>query len=195
MKNNNSQRSARTWPGQLDATMLFSGALKWILLFTFTLAALNAADPASARISWSDFSMRVTPRHTIRMVLPDGTHVEGYPLHAKPDALDIYVTRTSNKQAHPKGNATISRESLSVVQVRSPRRMGKLIGTLAPIGAGVALLAVGGTSHIEGDFYGYIAAGGLTLGVGTPVGFFVGRAVDRRFDQFVILPESRTPKQ
>ena len=141
--------------------------------------------------------MRVTPRHTIRMVLPDGTRVEGYPLQAKPDALDIYVTRTSNKQAHPKGNATITRESLSVVQVRSPRWKGKLIGTLAPIGAGVALLAAGGsnTFTIEGELYGYLLAGGLTLGAGAPAGFFVGRAIDRRFDQFVIIPESRASKQ
>ena len=175
--------------------MLFTNALKWILLFTLTLAVLNAADSASNRITWGDFSMMVTPRHTIRMVLPDGTHVEGYPLQAKPDALDIYVTRTSNKQAHPKGNATISRESVSVVQVRSPRRIGKLIGTLVPVGVGVALLAAGGTNHIEGDFYGYLAAGGATLGFGTPAGFFVGRAVDRRFDQFVIIPEPRSPKQ
>ncbi len=73
--------------------------------------------------------------------------------------------------------------------------MGKLIGTLAPIGVGVALLAAGGTNQIEGEFYGYLVAGGLTLGAGTPTGFFVGRAVDRRFDQFVIIPESRTSRQ
>lgn len=182
--------------GQLEAAMLFTKALTWILLFVLTQAALNAADAPAARITWDDFSRRVTPERTVRMVLPDGTNVEGYVLQAKPDAIDIYVTHTSNKQAHPKGNATISRESLSVVQVRSPRHIGKLIGTLAPIGVGAAIAAAGIAGNQGSDsVYGYALAGGLTIAIGAPVGFLAGRAVDRRFDQFVIIPEPHSRKQ
>jgi hypothetical protein len=157
---------------------------------SFLLAASSGAGLAQVRVTWSEFSTKVTPRHAIRMVMPDGTHIEGYPLQAKADALDIHVTRTSNKQAHPEGNATIPRESVSVVQMRRPRRAGKLIGALAPIGVGAAIMAAGIAGNQGSDaVYGYAVVGGLTMGLGAPAGFFVGRAVDRRFDEFVIIPE------
>jgi hypothetical protein len=157
------------------------------VLLSFLLAALSHSGSAQVRLTWAEFSTKVMPTHNIRMVLPDGTHVEGYPLVAKPDGLDLHLTRTSNRQAHPKGNTTIPRSSVSVVEMRRSRWKGKLIGTLVPLAAGIAIMAAG--RNKGDDVYGYIAVGGLTVGFGTPVGFLAGRAVDRRFDQFVIIPE------
>ena len=168
-------------------------ACKWTFLFAFAPIVLFPADVGPPRLTWAEFSAKLTPKHTVRMVLPDGTHIEGAVRQVKPDALDIHVTRTSNRQTHPKGDATIPRESLSVVDVRSPRWKGKLIGTLVPIGAGAAILAAGIAQDQGLDaVYEIAAAGGLTIAIGAPAGFFVGRAVDRRFEQFVIVREPRS---
>ena len=137
------------------------------------------------RITWEEFRAQITPRHKIRMLLPDGSHVEGYPLVIRPDAVDMRVTRTSNKQAHPRGETAIPRSSFSAVEVRKPRRAGKVIGTLAPIGIGAGILAAGLTSSDETVFYSGIAAGGCTMGFGAVAGFSVGRA----FETLVIIPE------
>lgn len=169
--------------------------LKWSLFLLFAPVAVSAADAAENRVTWSEFSTRMTPKCTIRMVLPDGTHIEGRPLQVKPDAIDVRISRTSNKQAHRKGDAAIPRESVSVVEVRNPRWKGKLIGTLAPIGVGAAILAAGvAANQGSDDVYGYAILGGATMGFGAPLGFFVGRAIDRRFEQFIIIPERQSAK-
>lgn len=159
------------------------------LLLCLTPGAIRAAGAPRDRITWEEFQARVTPKHKIRMVLPDGSRLEGNPLVFRPDAIDMRVTRTSNKQAHPKGNSAIPRSSFSVVEVRSPRWAGKLIGTLAPIGIGAGILAAGVSSGGETEFYTGIAAGGCTMGFGAVAGFFVGRAIDRRFETLMIVPE------
>ena len=76
-----------------------------------------------------------------------------------------------------------------MVQVRSPRWAGKLIGTLVPIGIGAGILVAGVSSGGETEFYTGIAAGGFTMGLGGVAGFFIGRAIDRRFETLMIVPE------
>ena len=152
---------------------------------TLMLAMVEGAGIAQKRVTWSDFSSRMTERHTIRMVLPDSTAVEGRPMEMRSDGMDIRITKTSNRQAQPKGLATIARDAVSVVQVRTPRSRGKWIGTLVPLGVGITVVAA---SIGRGDeTYKLLAAGGLTMSGGSVGGFLVGRAVDRRFEQFVIV--------
>ncbi len=166
---------------------IMRAALSIFLFLTTAVVAGNI--PTGNRVTWSEFSAKVAPKHTIRMVLPDGTLVEGHPLQLTADAMELSITRTSNRQAHAKGRATIPRGSVSVVEVRSPRWKGKLIGALAPIGIGTAI-AVGGMAANQGsdDIYVYAAAGGLTIAAGAPAGLLVGRAIDRRFERFTIIP-------
>ena len=165
------------------------------LLLWLIPVSIHAEGAPRNRITWEEFQARITPSHKIRMVLPDGSRLEGNPLTFRPDAIDMRVTRTSNKQAHPKGNTAVPRSSFSVVEVRSPRWAGKLIGTLAPIGIGAGILAAGVSSGGETEFYTGIAAGGSVMGIGAVTGFFVGRSVDRRFETLVIVPEQpREPR-
>lgn len=172
----------------LFAHRAVAAALSSLLLWMTPVSGL-AAMPSGNRISWDEFRAQITPRHKIRMLLPDGAHVEGYPLAIRPDAVDLRVTRTSNKQAHPKGESRIPRSSFSVVEVRKPRRAGKGIGTLAPIGIGAGILAAGLMSSDDTTFYNGVVTGSCTMGFGGVAGFFVGRAIDRRFETVVILPE------
>jgi hypothetical protein len=101
---------------------------------------------------------------SVRIVLPDGAELEGRPTSFRPEAMDLHVYRSSNRQAHPKGSLTLPRQTVTVVGIR-PRTLrwkGRAIGTLLPIGVGA--------------------------GVGAPAGYFIGRASDRRFVPFAILP-------
>jgi len=152
------------------------------------MALLLVAAPVMAenRLSWTDFSMLMKPNQTFRLALPDATVIEGRPVEMRPDGMVIRITRTSDRRAHPKGTVTVPREAVSVVEVRKPRSVGKIIGTLAPIGVGIAIAA---SAANEGDeMYVNLVAGGLTMAVGGVGGFFVGRAIDRRFERFVIAP-------
>jgi hypothetical protein len=152
-------------------------------------ASPQAASTSQNAITWEELQARITPRHKIRMVLPDGSSVEGIPLAAPLDAIDMRVTRTSNKQAHPKGITTVPRSSFSVAELRSPRRAGRLIGTLVPVVIGAATAAVCASSKDEATFNGGIAIGAAIMGYGGVAGYFIGRVSDRRFETFVILPQ------
>jgi hypothetical protein len=173
---------------RVSSTRVVPAALCGLLLW-LTPASIHAAGVPQNRVTWEEFQARITPRHKIRMVLPDGSRVEGNPLAVRPDAIDMRVTGTSNKQAHPQGNTAIPRSSFSVVDVRGPRWAGKLIGTLVPVGIGAGILAAGVSSGGETEFYAGIAAGGCTMGFGAVAGFFLGRAIDRRFETLAIVPE------
>jgi hypothetical protein len=151
------------------------------------MLALASLGSAQQRMSWSDFSARMTPRHTLRIAFPDGAVIESRPLEIKPDQINVRITGTSDRRTHPKGPAIIPRAAISVVEVRPPRSLGKLIGTLAPIGVGAAL--VGASFGHGDDTYVRLVAGGLTMAAGGVGGFFIGRAIDRRFERIVIAGE------
>ncbi|MBI5086838.1 MAG: hypothetical protein HZB13_19855 [Acidobacteria bacterium] len=127
----------------------------------------------------------LTPEHVVRIVLPDGVQVEGRPVELKADEMKLSVTRTSNRQLHPKGSVTVPRDAVKVVEVRKPRSKGRWIGVLAGAGPGSAIMAT--SSNVNNEFNVYsLLAGAAATAVGVPAGFFIGRAVDRRFQKFVV---------
>src|SRR5512138_3042574 len=127
----------------------------WIpaLLFGVCLLPAPAVCAGPARVTWSEFAARVKPGCAIRMALPDGTQIEGRLLAVRADSMDLDVKKTSNKQAHPKGAATLERRSVRVVEVRPGRWKGRLIGTVAPLAAGGAMLAAAAIGSDESAFY------------------------------------------
>ena len=80
---------------------------------------------------------------------------------------------------------------MTLVEIRARRWKGRLIGTLVPIGLGAGMVGGALARSVEGPLYELLAAGGLTAGLGGPGGYFIGRAFDRRFEQFVIVPEEK----
>ena len=59
-----------------------------------------AAAPIQGDLTWSELSARLTPRHGVRMVLPDGATIEGNLLRVTADAIVLSITKTSNR-SHP----------------------------------------------------------------------------------------------
>jgi hypothetical protein len=164
----------------------------WIsaLLCGVCLIHGSTASDRPAQLTWDAFSAYVNGHCSIRMTLPDGTLIEGHPVIFRPEALEIAVYKTSDRQLHSKSRMTVPRESVSVVDIRKSRKRGRLIGTLVPLGIGAGLLAGATARSIESPIYGPLVAGGLTMVVGTPVGYFIGRAFDRRFERFIIFPKA-----
>ncbi|MBL8293263.1 MAG: hypothetical protein JNN08_15555 [Bryobacterales bacterium] len=168
--------------------MAFRAKGRFLTLLCACLFASPLNAKPLARLTWDAFGAQARPGCSIRMVLPDGVQIEGHLVSFRPEAMDLSVYKTSNKQAHPKGFITIPRKNVSVLEMRARRYKGRLIGTLVPIGLGGAMLAGGLTQSDEGILYSMLAAGGLTMGAGAPSGYFVGRAIDRRFESFLIVP-------
>ncbi len=160
-----------------------------MFLFSTLLPGVAAAGTVP-ELTWDAFAAKADGC-TIRMLLPDGTRVEGRPVAFRAEAMELNVRKTSNRRAHPKGVLTIPRETVSVVEIRANRKTGRLVGLLVPLGAGAAMVGAGFSQSVEAPMYELLAAGGLTLGVGMPAGFLTGRAIDRRFRQFAIAPPAR----
>jgi hypothetical protein len=156
----------------------------WIpaLLCGACLLPLTAAAESRNQLTWDAFAARVDARCSIRMVLPDGALIEGNPVSFRPEAMDLRVYKISDRRAHPKGATTIPRETVTVVEIRARHRKGRLIGTIIPLAVGAATVAGAMARSVEAPIYGLVAAGGLTMGLGGPGGYFIGRAVDRRFE-------------
>ncbi len=164
----------------------------WIcaLLCYVYLTPGSAASDRPVQVTWDAFGAYVNGRSSIRMMLSDGTLIEGHPVLFRPEALEIAVYKTSNHQLHSKSRMTVPRENVSVVDIRKNRKRGRLIGTLVPFGIGAGLLAGATARSIESPIYGPLVAGGLTMVVGTPVGYLIGRASDRRFERFIVIPKA-----
>jgi hypothetical protein len=165
----------------------------FVILPLLALAPLLVAGQPPTQ-SWSDLAQAVQPDWTIRVVLPDGTAVDGKPARFEPEALTMRVFHTSNKSLHPKGEISIPRAQVKVVEIRTNRHKGRLLGTLIPVGAGIGVGVGIAASTLSGppSLAQGIAAGaslGIGLGVaaiGGTAGYFIGRSADRRFERVTV---------
>lgn len=148
------------------------------LLLTQSLWAANRMELS---LRWSELEPNIAGKN-VRMVLPNGAHIEGRALGVQPEALIVKITKTSDKKVQPKGEVSLPRSAVSVLQVMNYSVRWRIIGTtIAPV-----LVAVAGTAAAfngVGDFYedlpkiiGFCSAGMLGSGVG---GYFLGKRADR----------------
>ena len=129
------------------------------LLCGICLIPNSAASDRPAPLTWDAFGAHVNGHCSVRMMLPDGTSIEGYPVIFRPEALEIAVYKTSNRQLHSTGRMTVALENVSVVDIRKRRIRGRLIGALVPFGIGSGLAAGATARSIESPSYGSLVAG------------------------------------
>jgi hypothetical protein len=72
------------------------------------------------------------------MVLPNGARIEGRALIVQPEALIIKITKTSDKIVQPKGEISIPRTAIPVLQVVKYGIRWRIFGTA--IGAALGVL-------------------------------------------------------
>jgi len=138
------------------------------------------------QVDWAGLSVVVGQR--VRVLLPDGTRIEGKATGLEVDALAIEVKKSSNRKAYPKGRFLAPRATLRAVDVVQPSTIHWRI-MCAGLGGALGYLALRGAINLVKASNTGPAAGFTALGVGLPVaGYLIGNAADRRVVTYVIVP-------
>src|SRR5436190_202347 len=73
-------------------------------------ASAFAQGVGQRQIAWND--LPVIFNKNIRIVMPDGTRIEGKATELEADALAVQVGKTTNENAYPKGRLLVPRATL-----------------------------------------------------------------------------------
>ncbi|HCC58321.1 MAG TPA: hypothetical protein DEQ47_13895 [Solibacterales bacterium] len=150
----------------------------FLLLFFNALLFAGSAD--TRQIAWSD--LPTVFHKNIRIVMPDGTRIEGKAVALETDALAVQVTKTTNGNDYPKGRLLVPRATLRAFDIPNPtyhwRVLGTVLGILAGVAAGVGIYVATDYNH-DGAAW----AGGAAIPV---VGYFMGQRADQRVTTYVL---------
>ncbi len=155
--------------------------MKTTLLYLLTsLLVLQPASAADLQLKWSDLAETLRDQD-VQLVLPGGGMVRGTAVTVREDALILDVRQTSDRKAYPKGQATIPRTSVSVVNLRRTKgSVGRTVGkTLGVLGGLIVTGEIIGHGGIDSEG----AAIAIILGVTTAAtvgGHYLGKAMDER---------------
>jgi hypothetical protein len=154
------------------------------------LCACQAVAPAQNRpteLKWGELAP-VIAGHQVQIALPDGAVLKGEAVTVRDDALVMDVKKTSNADAHPKGNATLPRESVTLIQVnRNGGSWGRGLGTTVGVIAGVTLggYTAATTTNSAGagvaTFTGIASAGAIG-------GYFAGKEASKKTTFIKVVP-------
>jgi hypothetical protein len=157
------------------------------LLAAIALLSQPAAAADEVQLKWTELGAIVIG-HDVRLVLPGGAILRGEIEAVRDDSLVMIVAKTSERKAFPKGQNSIPRASVSVVEVRKVRGIaGRVIGTTAGVVGGLVIAGetIGHSDMSEGPAIAVL----LVATVGTTVaGYFAGRSVDRRVTRVRVIP-------
>jgi hypothetical protein len=150
-------------------------------LLLFYCAPIFAGSADQRQIAWSD--LPTVFNKNIRIVMPDGTRIEGQAVALESDALAVQVTKTTNANDYPKGRLLVPRATLQAFDIRNPtyhwRIIGTTLGTLAGVVTVVGVAIIAGGS----DFPLAAVAGGAAIPV---AGYFLGQRADQRVTTYVV---------
>ncbi len=152
---------------------------------TFIIIILTGciwAQTAPERIAWNH-TPEALAGHFVSVKLSDGTQVGGYWTSVTPNTFTMRVETSSNRRAFAHGVRKMPRASIVEVRAGERRVRGRVIGTIVGI-YGVTLLAI------------QLPAGGGTLVapvLGSVVGYQLGKAIDHRTREVILLPEDSQP--
>ncbi len=147
----------------------------------------SAAAKEQRQIKWEDLSTLVGQK--VRVVMPDGSQIEGKATKLEADALAVEIGKTSNKTAYPKGPFLVPRATLKTLDVSHRTKQWRVICTAAGGALGLlfgARLVLGGNLLGKNPHQGEELAA-LVIG-GPVIGYALGNAADRRTITYVIAP-------
>jgi hypothetical protein len=188
----------------LEARIKFVGTIKialWLAVLIVNLLSTPslgfAAGADEIQLPWSEIAALVD-HQKVALVLPDGTMIEGQVLAVEPDALVLDIKKSSDPRAHPAGQSSIPRSSVSVLQLKQLKGNRRWLGAVIGAGAGsvAGWLLAEGVFHVSGEglnpsrapvVVGSVA--GLVAGAAA-IGYFAGRKGDQRVTFIKIIPAS-----
>jgi hypothetical protein len=155
------------------------------LLILFCADALAQSKPLE--LKWDELDSLIAGE-MVQMILPDGTAIKGEAIAVREDALLMDIKRTSDSGIHPKGNALIARNSVSLIRLeRNGGSWGKNLGTVIGVLTGVVVGGyIAGTSTDSAEI-GIPTFLGIASGVSVG-GYLVGRETDKQTTYIKIVP-------
>ena len=95
--------------------------------FAAARVSLREARGQATRRNWDELSREVQSYWTLRIVLPDGTSLEGTSARLMPDSLTMRAEKTTDKELHPKGAILIPREQVNELEIRTNQPIGRAV--------------------------------------------------------------------
>ena len=148
----------------------------------------RAREPQKLRLKWEELNPQIAGKK-VEFVLPDGTHAQGEVGAVEAAGIRMKITKTSNRKVQPKGNQLVPRQSVAFLRFTERRGWGRLIGTVAGIGAAAAIVGAQDIDIYEGPLVILVPAVAVVGAAGCGVaGYYTGRAIDKRITEITIVP-------
>ncbi len=147
-------------------------------------------DSSAYRLQWGDLGRIVTNRR-VSLTLPSGIRLQGDVTSVEPDSLVLFVTKTSDKRAYPKGRGLVPRPEVTTLRVsKTTGYTWRVAGTAIGGGLG-ALLGVGLAQYASSRGGHAVAAGVAGVVIPTALGYLGGWSADRKTFLVSVEPEPR----
>lgn len=158
-----------------------------ILACFFCVLLAPSALAREVQLKWNEIAT-LTVGHDVQLQLPDGATVSGEALAVRQDSFEMNVRQASRPALYPKGQVSIPRASVSVIEVRKERGIGgRVVGTVLGMVAGMIVggEVAGHSGMSEGPALGTFFAS--TAGI-TTIGYAAGSALDHHVTLIRIVP-------
>ena len=162
-----------------------------VVVVALSQSLLRAGEPRQLQLKWSELGPRIEDRK-VALVLPGGTYVEGKVQRVVPDGMWLRVSKTSDRQAQPKGSHLIPRPSVSMLQVTDYRKVARVLVTAGAVAAVAGIVAASNPDVSEGP--GIVAVPVLASAgiIGAALGgYHAGKKLDKRVVEIRIVAEDR----
>jgi hypothetical protein len=142
--------------------------------------------PKDGRLSWAELGPVAVDRKA-KVLLSDGTKVEGPVLAVRPASLVLEIAKTSDKHAWPKGQTEIPRTSVSQFRLVKDSGPGKLVGgILGTVGGIMTTGAIVALTESAGALVAGLFVAIPAMAVG---GYYLGKLADVRTRLITIVPD------
>lgn len=177
---NGSRRRLKRYTNRMFRTMR-------LLSLSLMAAVCAFSQPKPLELKWNELAGTIVG-HPVEVTLPDGARIKGEAAYVRDTELVVDVTNTSDRVKHPKGNATIPRESVTTLKVERGRgSWGRGLGTT--IGVLTGLTLGGYTGGTASDSAAVVIPIFLGIATGTSVlGYKLGREIDKKMTVIKVIP-------
>jgi hypothetical protein len=155
-----------------------------VLVAIVLAPAMIAATEVELR--WDELSPMITGKE-VALVLPNGAALRGEAVAVRDEGLVMVVKRTSDRRLQPKGQATIPREQVKLLELRRPRgAAGRIAMTIVGAFGGLTLGALLAYTATDGAAAAWATFVGIGTG-GAVLGYYAGDEIDRRTTRIKIV--------
>jgi hypothetical protein len=152
----------------------------WLLALGFNLSFAARAAEQVVSVKWSQIPVALSGR-TARVVL-QGVTVEGQPIGATPESMEMLIEKTSDAKRYAKGQTSLPRTDVTAIYAIRTRIRGRVWGTSAGfLGGSYGGAALAAIKSSEWPL--------LLIPVGSVIGYYVGKRTDITKIRIEILPD------